>query len=172
MLTAPVIRVGPQGAQGIAAAPAPRSSAPEACDGGRRRRVHAQGRAVGGARGSHPPGGGCRERVVDPGLAASALSEGQSPLTQRERDVLAASANGATRDDLSRKLFLSEGTVRNYLSTAIKKLGARNRVEAAHLAERKGCLCDSAPTCSRQNLPQCLLRAFAAFSCVPGRTYE
>jgi two-component system, NarL family, response regulator DesR len=80
------------------------------------------------------------ERVVDPGLAAAALSEGDSPLTERERDVLAASANGATIEDIARRLYLSEGTVRNYLSTAIKKLGARNRVEAARLAERKGWL--------------------------------
>src|SRR5215203_3098673 len=69
------------------------------------------------------------ERVVDPGLAAAALSEGE---------VLLASANGATIEDVASKLYLSEGTVRNYLSTAIKKLGARNRVEAARLAERKG----------------------------------
>jgi two-component system response regulator DesR len=80
------------------------------------------------------------ERVVDPGLAAAALSEGESPLTDREREVLAVSANGATIEDVARKLYLSEGTVRNYLSTAIKKLGARNRVEAARLAERKGWL--------------------------------
>ena len=80
------------------------------------------------------------ERVVDPGLAVAALSEGDNPLTDRERDVLAASADGATIDDVATKLYLSEGTVRNYLSTAIKKLGARNRVEAAHLAEEKGWL--------------------------------
>ena len=80
------------------------------------------------------------ERVVDPGLAAAALSEGDNPLTERERDVLAASANGATIEDIAHKLYLSEGTVRNYLSTAIKKLGARNRVEAARLAEEKGWL--------------------------------
>jgi two-component system response regulator DesR len=80
------------------------------------------------------------ERVVDPGLAAAALSEGESPLTQREREVLAASTSGATIGDLARELYLSEGTVRNYLSTAIKKLGTRNRAEAAHLAERKGWL--------------------------------
>ena len=80
------------------------------------------------------------ERVVDPGLAAAALSEGDNPLTERERDVLAASANGATIEDIAQKLYLSEGTVRNYLSTAIKKLGARNRVEAARLAEEKGWL--------------------------------
>jgi two-component system response regulator DesR len=80
------------------------------------------------------------ERVVDPGLAAAALSEGGNPLTERERDVLQASADGATIGDVAAKLYLSEGTVRNYLSTAIKKLGTRNRVEAARLAERKGWL--------------------------------
>jgi two-component system response regulator DesR len=80
------------------------------------------------------------ERVVDPGLAVAALSEGDNPLTDREREVLAAAANGATIEDLARKLYLSEGTVRNYLSTAIKKLGVRNRVEAARRAERKGWL--------------------------------
>jgi len=80
------------------------------------------------------------ERVVDPGLAATALSEGANPLTERERQVLEASANGATIEDVARTLYLSEGTVRNYLSTAIKKLGARNRVEAARLAEQKGWL--------------------------------
>jgi two-component system, NarL family, response regulator DesR len=80
------------------------------------------------------------ERVVDPGLAAAALSEGENPLTGREREVLVASANGATIEDIAGKLYLSEGTVRNYLSTAIKKLGAKNRVEAARLAEKKGWL--------------------------------
>ncbi|MDQ3841502.1 MAG: response regulator transcription factor [Actinomycetota bacterium] len=80
------------------------------------------------------------ERVVDPGLAAVALSDGANPLTERERQVLEASANGATIEDVARKLYLSEGTVRNYLSTAIKKLEARNRVEAARLAEQKGWL--------------------------------
>jgi two-component system, NarL family, response regulator DesR len=80
------------------------------------------------------------ERVVDPVLAAAALSEGESPLTKREREVLVVSANGATIEEVARKLYLSEGTVRNYLSNAIKKLDARNRVEAARLAERKGWL--------------------------------
>jgi len=80
------------------------------------------------------------ERVVAPGLAVAALSEGESPLTEREREVLAASTSGTTIGDLARELYLSEGTVRNYLSTAIKKLGTRNRAEAGHLAERKGWL--------------------------------
>jgi two-component system, NarL family, response regulator DesR len=80
------------------------------------------------------------ERVVDSGLAVSALTERGSPLTDRERDVLAASVDGATIRDVAAKLFLSEGTVRNYVSTAIQKLGARNRVEAARLAQEKGWL--------------------------------
>jgi two-component system, NarL family, response regulator DesR len=80
------------------------------------------------------------ERVVDPALAAAALSEGDSPLTEREREVLAVSEGGATIEDIAARLYLSEGTVRNYLSTAIKKLGARNRAEAARLAEKKGWL--------------------------------
>jgi two-component system response regulator DesR len=80
------------------------------------------------------------ERVVDPALAAAALSEGDNPLTVREREVLATSEGGAMIEDIAARLYLSEGTVRNYLSTAIKKLGARNRVEAARLAEKKGWL--------------------------------
>ena len=80
------------------------------------------------------------ERVVDPDLAAVALSAGENPLTEREREVLAAAEGGATIEDIAARLYLSEGTVRNYLSAAIKKLGTRNRVEAARLAERKGWL--------------------------------
>ena len=80
------------------------------------------------------------ERVVDPDLAVLALSAGDNPLTEREREVLAASEGGATIEDVAAKLYLSEGTVRNYLSAAIKKLGTRNRVEAARLAQRKGWL--------------------------------
>lgn len=80
------------------------------------------------------------ERVVDPDLAAAALSAGENPLTEREREVLAASEDGATIEDIAARLYLSEGTVRNYLSTAIKKLGARNRVEAARRAEENGWL--------------------------------
>ena len=80
------------------------------------------------------------ERVVDPTLALAALSEGNNPLTERERDVLAAATGGASIAEIAELLFLSEGTVRNYLSVAIQKLGARNRVEAAHIAEQKGWL--------------------------------
>lgn len=80
------------------------------------------------------------ERVVDPALAAATLAGGASPLTGRERDVLVAATDGATIGDISAKLFLSEGTVRNYLSAAIAKIGVRNRVEAARLAEERGWL--------------------------------
>jgi two-component system, NarL family, response regulator DesR len=80
------------------------------------------------------------ERVVDPTLAMAALSEGNNPLTERERMVLAAATGGASIAEIASSLFLSEGTVRNYLSVAIQKLDARNRVEAAHIAEQKGWL--------------------------------
>jgi two-component system response regulator DesR len=78
--------------------------------------------------------------VIDPALAASALAAGPNPLTDRERDVLEAAAGGATVADIAACLFLSEGTVRNYLSTAIAKTGTRNRVEAARLARERGWL--------------------------------
>ena len=80
------------------------------------------------------------QRLVDPGLAAAALSEGKSPLTVREREVLAASRSGASVAEIARHLCLTEGTVRNYLSLAIQKLGVHNRTEAAQLAEGKGWL--------------------------------
>jgi two-component system, NarL family, response regulator DesR len=80
------------------------------------------------------------ERVVDPVLALATLSEGDNPLTQREREVLRASLSGASIADIAAELYLSEGTVRNHLSVAIQKLGARNRIEAARLAEEKGWL--------------------------------
>jgi two-component system response regulator DesR len=80
------------------------------------------------------------ERVVDPGLAAAALSEGESPLTVREHEVLAASRNYATVADIAGVLYLSPGTVRNHLSSVMQKLDARNRAEALKLAEEKGWL--------------------------------
>jgi two-component system response regulator DesR len=80
------------------------------------------------------------ERVVDPALALTALSEGENPLTTREREVLAAALDGATIKDIAARLFLTEGTVRNHLSVAIQKVGGRNRIEAARLAEEKGWL--------------------------------
>ena len=80
------------------------------------------------------------ERIVDPTLASAALSDGNNPLTERERETLAAASHGASIAEIATALFLSEGTVRNYLSMAIHKLGAQNRVEAAHIAEQKGWL--------------------------------
>jgi two-component system response regulator DesR len=80
------------------------------------------------------------KRTVDPTLAVTALSEGGNPLTEREREVLAASRGVATIAEIAARLFLSEGTVRNHLSTAIQKLEARNRAEAARIAEEKGWL--------------------------------
>jgi two-component system, NarL family, response regulator DesR len=80
------------------------------------------------------------ERVVDPDLALTALSDGDNPLTKREREVLASSLDGASITDIAASLYLSEGTVRNHLSMAIQKLGVHNRVEAARLAEAKGWL--------------------------------
>lgn len=80
------------------------------------------------------------DRVIDPDLAASALAEGTSPLTPRERDVLEASADGATIAQIAQTLYLSEGTVRNYLSSCIQKTGARNRTEALRIAEERGWL--------------------------------
>ena len=79
-------------------------------------------------------------RVVDPTLAAATLAGGSSPLTARERDVLIAARDGATVADIAGRLFLSEGTVRNYLSAAITKTNTRNRVEALRTAEANGWL--------------------------------
>jgi two-component system response regulator DesR len=78
--------------------------------------------------------------VIDPELAGRALRTPASPLTPRERDVLAASESGATVADISAHLHLSPSTVRNYLSDAIGKTGTRNRTEAALLARRNGWL--------------------------------
>jgi two-component system response regulator DesR len=79
-------------------------------------------------------------RVVDPALAAESLSSGASPLTDRERGVLTAAADGATVSDVAARLHLSEGTVRNHLSAAIGKTGARTRAEAVRLADQRGWL--------------------------------
>ena len=79
-------------------------------------------------------------RVVDPVLAAESLAVGRSPLTERERDVLASARDGGTVADVARVLHLSEGTVRNHLSSAIGKTGARTRAEAVRLAEDSGWL--------------------------------
>ncbi|MFD9501947.1 response regulator [Streptomyces sp. NPDC060035] len=80
------------------------------------------------------------ERVIDPALAAAALADGASPLTDRERDVLRAAADGSTNAEIAGALHLSQGTVRNYLSTAIQKMAARNRAEAVRIAREKGWL--------------------------------
>ncbi len=79
-------------------------------------------------------------RVVDPTLAAETLTSGESPLTERETEVLRAAAGGGTVADIAKATFLSEGTVRNYLSSAMGKTGARTRGEAAHTAEANGWL--------------------------------
>ena len=78
-------------------------------------------------------------RVVDPALAVAAW-DGADPMTDRERDVLRLAADGLPNTDIARRLHLAEGTVRNYLSTVITKLGVRNRIEAANTARDRGWL--------------------------------
>jgi two-component system response regulator DesR len=80
------------------------------------------------------------ERVVDPQLAAQALTEGESPLSGREAEVLATSSDGSSVTEVAGRLHLSEGTIRNHLSAAIQKLNARNRADAARIAKLKGWL--------------------------------
>lgn len=79
-------------------------------------------------------------RVVDPSLAADSLVSGESPLTARESEVLREARAGGTVNDLAKRLFLSEGTIRNHLSSAIGKTGARNRAEAVTIADNSGWL--------------------------------
>jgi two-component system response regulator DesR len=79
-------------------------------------------------------------RVVDPALAAETLASGTSPLTARETEVLRVAQEGGTVADLAVALGLSEGTVRNHLSSAIGKTGARTRAEAVRLADEQGWL--------------------------------
>ncbi|WP_159707860.1 response regulator [Arthrobacter sp. 18067] len=79
-------------------------------------------------------------RVVDPVLAAESLTSGDSPLTEREADVLRAASDGGTVADIAKAAMLSEGTVRNYLSAAMAKTGGRTRAEAVRLAEDNGWL--------------------------------
>ena len=79
-------------------------------------------------------------RVVDPVLATDSLVAGESPLTPRETDVLRAARDGSPVAAIARRLFLSEGTVRNHLSSAIGKTGAANRAEAVLTAEGNGWL--------------------------------
>jgi two-component system response regulator DesR len=80
------------------------------------------------------------ERVVDSALAVAALADGESPLSQRETDVLSAAAGHESIAVIASRLHLSAGTVRNHLSAAIQKLGARNRADAAQIAREKGWL--------------------------------
>ncbi len=80
------------------------------------------------------------ERVVDPQLAAATLATGDSPLTPRERDVLSVARSGASVAEIAATLYLSEGTVRNYLSAAIAKTSARNRLDALRVADERGWL--------------------------------
>jgi two-component system response regulator DesR len=79
-------------------------------------------------------------RVVDPALAADSLAQGASPLTERETDVLAAARTGGSIADIAQMLHLSEGTVRNHLSSAIGKTEGRNRADAARIADENGWL--------------------------------
>ncbi|MFY9263454.1 MAG: response regulator transcription factor [Actinomycetaceae bacterium] len=79
-------------------------------------------------------------RVVDPALATTALFEGNNPLTDRERELLRIALEGVTVADIAAEVFLSEGTVRNLLSSAIAKTGARTRNEAARIAQENGWL--------------------------------
>ncbi len=78
-------------------------------------------------------------RAIDPELALDAWTE-DNPLTDRERDVLNLAGQGAATREIAQKRHLSEGTVRNYLSEAMGKLGAKNRIEAARIARQKGWL--------------------------------
>ena len=79
-------------------------------------------------------------RVVDPALAAEAWNAEADPLTDRERQILQLAGDGRSSSAIAQELHLSEGTVRNYLSEAISKLGAENRVDAARIARAKGWL--------------------------------
>jgi two-component system response regulator DesR len=80
------------------------------------------------------------ERVVDPALAAAALSQGENPLTAREQEVLAEARRHGTVAELAAALHLSAGTTRNHLSTIMQKLGAHSRIEAIRVAEERGWL--------------------------------
>lgn len=77
-------------------------------------------------------------RYVDPELAAEAIAAGDSPLTPREADVLELAADGSPVDEIAARASLSPGTVRNYLSNAVTKLGAANRHDACAIARRMG----------------------------------
>jgi two-component system response regulator DesR len=79
-------------------------------------------------------------RVVDPALAEASLFDGANPLTERERQVLRLAADGRSAAAIAAEVFLSAGTVRNHLSSAIGKTGAGNRTQAARIAREKGWL--------------------------------
>ncbi|WP_415976490.1 response regulator [Rhodococcus sp. 077-4] len=79
-------------------------------------------------------------RVVDPALATETLTDGVSPLTAREQEVLRAAATGGTAGSIAAQVHLSEGTVRNHLSSAIGKTGTSTRAEAVRVAEARGWL--------------------------------
>ena len=80
------------------------------------------------------------DRVIDPKLALAALDQGDNPLSPREAEVLKRYAAGASAAEIAAEIYLSYGTVRNYLASAVTKLGARNRVDAAHIANEAGWL--------------------------------
>jgi two-component system response regulator DesR len=80
------------------------------------------------------------ERVIDPDLVAAALETGSTPLTARETDVLRAAESGIPTEQIATQLSLSPATVRNYLSNAISKVGARNRIDAIRIARDAGWL--------------------------------
>lgn len=80
------------------------------------------------------------EQAIDSEVALAVIREGRSPLTDREREVLRAARNRASVGDLAKQLMLSQGTIRNYLSSAMQKLEARNRAEAIDIAVEKGWL--------------------------------
>ncbi len=80
------------------------------------------------------------ERVLDPNLAVVALQSAENPLTARERETLRLAADGESAVEIAGRLFLSTGTVRNYLTTAVTKLNARNRMDAVRIARDSGWL--------------------------------
>lgn len=82
----------------------------------------------------------CGGRVIDPQLAYAALEVADCPLTEREADVLRLTGSGATPREIAMRLHLTHGTVRNYLGSAVTKLGARNRVDAVRIAGAAGWL--------------------------------
>ncbi|MFG2001121.1 DNA-binding response regulator [Spirillospora sp. NPDC048911] len=80
------------------------------------------------------------DRVIDPKLALAALETADNPLSPREAEALKRHAAGASANEIAAEMYLSYGTVRNYLASAVTKLGARNRVDAARIADEAGWL--------------------------------